>query len=321
MNQDLLLPLTVAGAVGLTAFVLYQWISGMVDGEKRKLAQRLSRENRPVERERVKSPVVRALEKTDRTARIINNTPILGGIVKMLPQVWPTVSLGKFFSITFGAGAVVFLIVWAVANNPLIGGGAGAVAAYIPYFLLSSKAAGRAKMLSDQLPEALDFLSRALRSGHSFSTGLQMISEELPEPLASEFRRTYDQHSLGQTVEAALRDTALRINSTEFSFFVTTVTIQRQTGGDMSEVLGNISEMIRARIRLQSHVKSKTAEGRFTGYILVAFPCIMFFICYTLNPGTTGLLLHGNGLWLLGIAVALCIAGLFSIRKLTQIRV
>jgi tight adherence protein B len=169
--------------------------------------------------------------------------------------------------------------------------------------------------------QALDFLSRILRAGHSLSTGLQMMAEELPQPLANEFRRAYDQHSLGQTMEDCLKDMSTRIESTDFAFFVTAVLIQRQTGGDLSEVLGNISDMIRGRIRLQNHVKAKTAEGRFTGYILTAFPAVMFFVSYSLNPDYASVLLHGKGLMLLGVAFGFQMMGLYCIKKITTVRV
>jgi tight adherence protein B len=113
-----------------------------------------------------------------------------------------------------------------------------------------------------------------------------------------------------------------RIESTDFAFFVTAVLIQRQTGGDLSEVLGNISGMIRQRIRLQQHVKAKTAEGRFTGYILSAFPAVMFVISYSLNPEYAGVLIKTNiGLMLLGIAFGLQMLGLFFIKKITTVTV
>jgi tight adherence protein B len=149
-----------------------------------------------------------------------------------------------------------------------------------------------------------------------------MMAEELPAPLAAEFRRCYDQHSLGQALEDAMKEMARRIESTDFAFFVTAVLIQRQTGGDLSQVLGNISGMIRQRIRLQQYVKAKTAEGRFTGYILVAFPILMFFIAYSMNPDYGQILLHtSQGLTMLGIAVGLVIAGLVAIRKITTVKV
>jgi tight adherence protein B len=185
---------------------------------------------------------------------------------------------------------------------------------------LSRKRSKRQRLLAEQLPEALDFLSRILKAGHSLSTGLQMMADELPQPLAGEFRRAYDQHSLGSPMDECLKETAKRIESTDFAFFVTAVLIQRQTGGDLSEVLNNISGMIRQRIRLQQHVKAKTAEGRFTGYILSAFPAVMFVVAYMLNPEYAGVLIKTSlGLTLLGTAFGLQMMGLYFIKKITTV--
>ena len=115
---------------------------------------------------------------------------------------------------------------------------------------------------------------------------------------------------------------ANRVGSTDFAFFVTAVLIQRTTGGDLSEVLGNISGMVRQRIRLSQSVKAKTAEGRFTGYILVALPAILLVIAYMLNPGYVRVLFDtSTGQMLLGIAVGLQLMGLWAIRKITTIKV
>ncbi len=149
-----------------------------------------------------------------------------------------------------------------------------------------------------------------------------MMADELPMPLSGEFRRCYDQHSLGQSLEESLKDTAVRVDNSDFGFFVTAVLIQRQTGGDLSEVLTNISGMIRQRIRLSQHVKAKTAEGRFTGYILTVFPIIMFFISYYLNPKYADVLLHTpTGIGLLCLAGGMLIMGMFVIRKITDVKV
>jgi tight adherence protein B len=149
-----------------------------------------------------------------------------------------------------------------------------------------------------------------------------MMADELPQPLAGEFRRCYDQHSVGQPLEDSLKDAALRVDNSDFGFFVTAILIQRQTGGDLSEVLTNISGMIRQRIRLQQHVKAKTAEGRFTGYILVVFPVVLFFICYYVSPTYANVLLHTKtGIYLLGIAAGMLMLGTWLIRKITTIKV
>ncbi len=149
-----------------------------------------------------------------------------------------------------------------------------------------------------------------------------MMADELPMPLSGEFRRCYDAHSVGQALEESLKDTAVRVDNPDFGFFVTAILIQRQTGGDLSEVLDNISDMIRQRIRLGQHVKAKTAEGRFTGYILVVFPVVLFFVSYYLNPGYASVLLHtSTGLWLLATAAVMLMLGTWAIRKITTIKV
>jgi tight adherence protein B len=219
-------------------------------------------------------------------------------------------------------GGAAMLVLYAVTSTAVFALAAGAFGCYLPVLVVNTRRARRQRTLSEQLPEALDFLSRILRAGHSFSTGLAMMGEELPQPLAGEFRRAYDQHSLGQPVDECLKDMSGRIESTDFAFFVTAVLIQRQTGGDLSEVLGNISGMIRKRMQLQNHVKAKTAEGRFTGYILTAFPAVMFFISYVLNPDYAGVLLKtSTGLMLLGTAFGLAMMGLVFIRRITTVRV
>jgi tight adherence protein B len=318
--ESLMLPALVAIAAGLAVWGGIGALSGG-DREKKKLAERLGESNgggqdisdqfRPI----LRMTEVRGLPPS------LAQKPFIQALNRKLLQAFPGASLGKFIGLAIAMGFITFFMAFAIGGSPwvsLIGGG---LAGYLPFFYLNAKRNKRQWQMGMQLPEALDFLSRVLRAGHSFSTGLQMMAEELPQPLAGEFRRCYDQHSLGQSLEEALKDTAARVENTDFAFFVTALLIQRTTGGDLSEVLGNISGMIRGRIRLQQQVRSKTAEGRFTGYILVAFPAVMFGIVYTQNPEYCQKLMTGNGLYLLGTAFGLQMMGLFCIKKITTIKV
>jgi tight adherence protein B len=246
----------------------------------------------------------------------------LTGLSQQLATLYPQTTLLRFLLICAGTGLALCCVGLLVSGSVIAGLVAGAIGAYAPIFLVRRKAASRRIVFTRQLPEALDFLSRILRAGHSLSTGLQMMAEELPEPLRSEFARCYDQHSLGQPLEACLREMAERIGSSDFGFFVTAIVIQRQTGGDLAQVLGNISSMIRGRMRLQQYVRAKTAEGRMTGYILVAFPALMFVLCYIMNPVYGGTLLKTTlGLEMLGASVTFQVMGLIAIRKITQVKV
>lgn len=316
-----LLPILVALAVVLFVWGVIQIALALLDGDKRKLKQRLVQDGRPAST----SPLTLCLATPQITATGLSGTlarlPLLNKTYHLLLQSYPDLSLARFLAISLAAAAVTFLVF--AASGPLffaalLAGCAGAA----PLICLQAKRGSRQRQLGLQLPEALDFLSRIVRAGHSVGTGLQMMGEELPQPLGSEFRRAYSQHSLGQSMDAVLKDMAGRIQSTDFAFFVTAVLIQRQTGGDLAEVLSNISGMIRQRIRLQQHVKARTAEGRYSGYILVAFPAVMFLILYVLSPRHARVMLEDStGLMLLGIAFALQMLGLWAIHKITRITV
>jgi len=316
----LLLPILVACAVALFAWGVGQVIAGLFFGRKRKLQQRLESGDR-LQTSTAATPSFR-LQQTQKSASSLAQLPGLVSLNRQLAQAWPSLSLPLFLGISGVAAVTAGTVVVLLTGAAVLGLAAAAAAASLPFMILSTKRSARQRVLNQQLPEALEFLARILQAGHSLTTGLQMISEELPQPLSSEFRRCYDQYSLGQPLEDALRDTSVRVDSADFGFFVTAVLIQRQTGGDLSEVLKNISGMIRQRVRLQQHVKAKTAEGRFTGYIMVAFPVIMFGLSYILNPAYAGILLKtSTGLYLLGTAMGLVFLGLIAIRKITRLRV
>ena len=234
----------------------------------------------------------------------------------VLGQANPDSSLKTFLIITLALIIPGFGITLLVTAKPWVALGIG----FSPMFRWVAFARNRRQQLiNTQFPRRwIPLPRRCCRS--QLHTGLQMMADESPKPLSDEFRRAYDQHSLGQSLEDALKGAATRVDSTDFAFFVTSVLIQRQTGGDLSEVLNNISNMIRARIHLQQHVKSKTAEGRFTGDIMVAFPAVMFCICYFLNPDYCGVLLHtSTGEKLLGVAFGLQMSGLWMINNITTV--
>jgi len=240
---------------------------------------------------------------------------------RKLRRAFPGVMMGRFLFLVAGLAVLSFFAGFVGLKSASAGALAAFAAAVLPFMIVSSRCAKHQKIVEDQLPEALDFLARVLRAGHSLSTGLQMAAEEIPEPLAGEFRRCYDQHSLGATLEDAMRDMSNRVGAPDFSFFVTAVLIQRTTGGDLAEVLTNIGNMVRARIRLQQHVQAITAEGRMVGYILLILPIIFFCILYVLNPRYASVLLTTReGTWVLGIAVCLQALGLFSIRKIVAVK-
>jgi tight adherence protein B len=318
MDQILLI-LVIAIAFGCMAWTVVAMVGRSAAPEKRKLQERLATES-TFEAAATARPLLLQQQNTG-LPKVLSDLPIVRRMQNWLAQGFPQMPLARFL-ILLAASAIITAAVAGVlsGNLPITVVGA-LVGAILPYFIAGSRRNKRRRLFNTQLPDALDFLSRVLRSGQSFNIGLQMMGDELPQPIAGEFRRCYDQHSLGQSIEEGLRDMAQRMDSPNFAFFTTAVIIQRQSGGDLAEVLKNLSELIRKRLRLAQTVRAKTSEGRFTGYIMVAFPAIMFAITYFIDPKRGNVMLYTSaGHVLTGVALFLQAFGLFLIKKITTVK-
>jgi tight adherence protein B len=318
----ILFPALVALSVGVLVWSLFRIAFDMTDGDKRRLKNRLSTAAKDSTGGSTAQRSIRNdLEAEGLEGRLLR-IKTFADINALLQMSFPEVGFLKFIGVCFAAFFVVFMLFLAFTMKFIVAFVAAALAATAPILYLVKRKNKRQRMLDDQLPEGMDFLGRALKAGHSLASGLQMMGKELPQPIAGEFMHAYDQHSLGIPMEQVLKDMTKRIDSTDFAFFVTAVLIQRQTGGDLSEVLKNISGMIRQRIRLAQQLKAKTAEGRFTGYLLTAFPAIIFVILYVINREYTSKLTDTTtGLKVLGAAFAMQIMGLYMIRKITTVKI
>src|SRR3989440_4097913 len=310
--------LLIAISAALAAWAIAQLALSYFSTDKNKIQQRLSNNWRPDIASALNKPVTISLEMKEIPV-FLARSAYMQRLYRKLVQAYPEAKLTTFLSICLGIGMACFVLVILIMDSFTGGLFAFVCGLYAPILFLNSKRARRQRALNNQLPEALDFLARILRAGHSLSTGLQMMGDELNPPIKDVFRRCYDQHSLGVPLEQAMREMASRVDSPDFAFFVTAVLIQRQTGGDLTEVLDRISAMVRGRLRLANHVKAITAEGRMTGNILVAFPAVLFIVSYVLNPGYAGILIREElGKMLLGASVAFQIFGLFVIRPIVS---
>ncbi|HEV8604426.1 MAG TPA: type II secretion system F family protein [Tepidisphaeraceae bacterium] len=313
--------LLIALSASMAAWAIAQLIFSYFSTDKSKIQQRLSNNWRPDIAGSLNKPVTISLEMKEMPA-FLARSAYMQRLYRKLVQAYPDAKLTAFLSLCGGVGLACFVLVFLIVDSFTGGMFAFLCGVYAPIVFLNGKRARRQKQLNNQLPEALDFLARILRAGHSLSTGLQMMGDELKPPVKEVFRRCYDQHSLGVPLETAMREMASRVDSGDFAFFVTAVLIQRQTGGDLTEVLDRISAMVRGRLRLQNHVKAITAEGRMTGNILVAFPAVLFIVSYILNPGYAGILIREElGKMLLGASVLFQIFGLVVIRRIVSVRI
>ena len=152
--------------------------------------------------------------------------------------------------------------------------------------LLAARAAAsaRIKQFEEQFPEALDLLSRAIRAGHAFQTAMGMVADELPTPVGPEFKKTFEQQNFGLPLRDALNEMADRVPLLDVRFFVTAVPIQRETGGNLSEILDNLAHVVRERFKILRQVRVHTAHGRFTGYVLLALPAALALALSFISP-------------------------------------
>ena len=154
----------------------------------------------------------------------------------------------------------------------------------LPILFLLQRRSARIKKFEEQFPEALDLLARALRAGHAFQTSLGMVADEVAEPVGPEFKKTFDQQNFGLPLKECLFELADRMPLLDVRFFATAVTIQRETGGNLAEILDNLAYVVRERFKILRQVRVHTAHGRFTGYVLLALPAVLGIILSYLSP-------------------------------------
>jgi tight adherence protein B len=206
--------------------------------------------------------------------------------------------------------------------GPLSSLAAGAAALMLPILFLLRKRKKRIKGIMLQLPDVFDLMGQALKAGHSLASAIQLVSEQLPDPIAKEFAQVFHEQNLGIKIEEAMLNMANRIDQMDVRFFVTAVLIQRQTGGDLAEVLEKIGKVIRERIQLFGMVQALTAEGRLSGWVLLVLPVLVFLVSMVVNPEYAGTLLYtGPGRIMLGAAIAMDLMGLAMIKKIVNIKV
>jgi tight adherence protein B len=172
------------------------------------------------------------------------------------------------------------------------------------------------------LPEAIDLLGRAIRAGHPLSAGMKMVADETRDPIASEFRRTHDENRFGLPFEDAILAMADRVNLVDVRILVTAILIQREVGGNLAEVLDNLSTVIRARFTIRRQLRVYTAQGRFSGYVLSLLPIATGFAIYSLNPSYMMLLFTDPmGKLMVATAIIFQIIGFLWIRKIVDIEI
>jgi tight adherence protein B len=230
--------------------------------------------------------------------------------------------VGTFLLITTGVATAFGLVVLLLIRIPFVAIAVAAFAATLPYMYVRRRKTKRLRKFEEHFPESIDLLGRAIRAGHAFSTGLQLMAEESPQPIGMEFRRVFEEQKFGLSLEDSLLALADRIELVDMRIFVTAVMIQREVGGNLAEILDKISYTIRERFTIERQVRVYTAQGRFTGYLLAGLPIAIGFLIYMLNREYMTILWERQvGRLLMAAAAVLQIIGFFVIRKIINIKI
>ncbi len=253
--------------------------------------------------------------------RLLARTSAGGGLARLIAQsgVKTTPSAVAIMALLLGLAAGLLT---GMLTKPVFGVVAGVVAAFLPLAVLMQRRGARMHRFEEQFPEALDLMARALRAGHAFQTSLGMAADEMKDPVGPEFKKTFEQQNYGLPLRDALTQMSERVPLLDVRFFVTAVLIQRETGGNLSEILENLAHVVRERFKIRRQVRVYTAHGRFTAGVLLSLPAALAIALMFINPEHMQVLFKERmGQTLLVTAIVMQAIGFVWIRNVIKIEV
>jgi tight adherence protein B len=245
-----------------------------------------------------------------------------GDVNKIFEQADTSLTVLKLFFISIGMMTVGAILSLAIGIVPMLIPLAVLFMGSLPLIWVLMRRKRRLKQFAAQLPEAMEMIARALRSGQSLGFGVSLVATEMVQPISGEFNRVFEEQNLGLPMEQSLKELSERIPNLDLKFFVTAVILQRQTGGDLAEILDKIGSLIRDRFRIWGQVQALTGEGRLSGIVLLVLPFMLFLAVYQLNPSyVSALFTDPMGTKMLTVAVIMQVIGALVIRKIVDIKV
>jgi len=318
----LLSAFVVGMAVVMGLYVAYTKLPGML--AQRKLMARLD-SLAPVEEANAPSTTLLKASETGALPafeRMMASSTRGSAIGRWIEQSGMRVSVSGVFLMAAALGAVMALVATMATRTPMAMPIGFAVGFALPFIMLRVKRTRRLRKFEEEFPEALDLIARALKAGHAFATGLKMVADEMDEPVGPEFRKTFDEQNFGLPLKDALENLTLRIPILDVRFFATAVLIQRETGGNLSEILENLAHVVRERFKILRQVRVYTAHGRLTGYVLLALPAFLGVALSFINPEHMNLLFRERmGQMMLVAAMVMQFIGYMWIKQVVKIEV
>lgn len=254
--------------------------------------------------------------------RLFQHLPMHGRVERLMLQAGSTQAFSHLVlsMLVIAAVALMFGLILKLPTATAVV--LAVIVASYPLLRLLSARRKRLRMIEQQLPDALDLMSRALLAGHAFSAALGMVGTESRDPIASEFRATFDEINFGVSMQDALLNLGTRVPSPDLGYFIIAVLLQRETGGNLSELLGNLSALIRARFKLLGSIRALSAEGRLSAWILSLLPFVVAGVFNIINPGLMSVLWTDPvGLKLVFVTMTMMLIGIFWMWRIVKIRV
>ncbi len=246
---------------------------------------------------------------------------VSGPLDRLVTQSGLKMTVGTLIMMSLLLALIGFAVVKALTYYTYLGLAAAPVFGLAPYFFVRHARSRRMQLFEEQFPESIELIARALRAGHAFPTGLQMVADEIPDPVGAEFKLVYDRQNFGMSLNDALKGLAERVPILDAKFFATAVLTQRETGGNLSEVLDNLAGVIRERFKVKRQVRVVTAHGRITGWILMALPPgLALILCFVSPEHMKTMITDPLGIQMLAVGGTMQVIGSLIIRKLVNIR-
>lgn len=253
--------------------------------------------------------------------RILTSLDFIRKLDQFIRQAGVQITVSRLLVFSVLAGALALFAALTI-TNPVVAVIPAAVAAMLPYLYVSLLRRKRLRKINEQLPDTLDLLGRSLAVGHAFSEALNQVANEMPDPIAAEFRIVFEEQKLGLSTKAALDGLSERVPLTDLRLCITAMHIQRETGGNLAEILEKVAQTIRERFKLMEDFRTLTTSSRGSAWILCGLPFAIVFLLTVINPDYMSLLLHDpRGHYVLGAAAVLQFLGILTIRKILAIRV
>ncbi len=323
--MDVLLFILILFAFILLTVAIYFFVSRDTDEYRRRIDERLKQlvqERGGASQSEMQLLKEELLSNVPVFHRTLIRFEIFNNLQAVLRQADMKVTVYRFVISSLIAGFVAGLMVYLISSSLMAMLMTTMIVMVAPLLVVLNKRRRRFQTFLEQLPDALELMVRSLQAGHSFSSALQLVATEMPEPIAREFGKTYEEQNLGLNIKSALENLVERVPILDLKLCVTAVLIQREIGGNLSEVLRNISHTIRERFRIQGEIRVKSAQARLSGYIVSALPFFLFFWINLVNPGYMKTLYdHSYGVYILGVGVVMQVVGWLIIRKIVNIKI